>query len=200
MDFKIIKFISLVGLSMLVFSVKASFMYVPFENLLSEAELIVTGEIIDKRFVKKEVTRNVDDRSTEKGESVITSMEKNMVRRTEFLLKVDEVLKGTITTDVINIEARGGCDETGICVTGSTHYSYDVGDKVFIMLKKINDSTFYESTRMAYTAYKVTESGRIYKTLEGLETISGAGFESQQTSDPNTLIEIKEIIASQLNN
>ncbi len=176
-------------------STGAVYAYVPFEQLVSEAELIVTGVIVDKQYSKKESVINRYERSPVTNEMVIVESANYMEQFTDYQLEIDEVIKGASDSEIISIEAVGGCDEnTGICMDMSSGYSYEIGSKVFILLKKRADRDFYQSTVGGLTAYLVTEDDRIYKYREELELIGGSSFEAREKPDPKRLIEIKTMV------
>ncbi|MCX7546149.1 hypothetical protein [Marinicella gelatinilytica] len=168
------------------------FFYIPFDELLVEAELIVTGEIIEKDYVKKETLKNWSIRNPVTGQ-METKSEIKMGVFTDYELHLDEIFKGSIKADIIHIEESGGCYD-GICATASTGYQYEIGDQVFILLKKRADRPFYQSTRQGYTAYYLSDDGRIYKSHESLEIINGAGFERSPPPEPETLEEIEAML------
>jgi|GEM_PF-3035206 len=189
---KISQILGLLCLSLLTVPAQASFVYVPFDQLLAEAELIVTGVIIDKKYVKKESEMGILEHNPISGERIIR-YSTYMGQFTDYQLQVDEIIKGSTNSDVLNIDAIGGCEDE-ICVTDSSSYSYEIGDRVFILLKKRTDRPFYQSTRQGYTAYFLSEDGRIYRHPDELEIINGAGFERSPQPEPETLEEIKAML------
>lgn len=195
MKFKTTQIVAVFCLILINLTTQASFIYAPLEELLAEADLIVAGEIIHKDYVKKETLNNWSIRDPVTGQ-METKSEIKMGIFTDYELHVDEVLKGLIKTDIIDIEESGGCYD-GICVTDSTGYQYEIGDRIFILLKKRADRPFYQSTRQGYTAYYLSDDGRIYRHSDELEIINGAGFERSPQPEPETLEEIKAVLDTQ---
>jgi len=93
----------------------------------------------------------------------------------------------------IKIEAVGGCDDDGMCISSRAGYTYEIGGRVFILLKKRSDRNYYQSTQGGLTAYLVTDDGRIYKYKESLELIGGNGFDSKMKPRPKTFTQIKSL-------
>ncbi|MCX7544877.1 hypothetical protein [Marinicella gelatinilytica] len=193
MKIKISQILGLLGFSLLTVPAQASFFYVPFDQLLAEAELIVTGEIIHKSYVKKETLNNWSVRNHLMGQMESKSKIKMGVF-TDYELHVDEVFKGLIKVDIIDIEESGGCYD-GICATSSADYYYEVGDRVFIFLKERADRPYYRSTRKGYTAYFLSDDGRIYRNPDKVKIINGSGFERTHSPKPTTLEEIRTLLA-----
>ena len=196
MKIKISQVLSLLWFSLFTFPAQASFIYVSFEQLLAEAELIVTGEIVHKAYVRKESVNNSTIHHPDTG-LIEEKSSLEMGVFTDYELRVDEVLKGSVKTDTIDIEESGGCYD-GICARGSTDYYYEVGDRVFILLKEKMNRPLYQSSGAGYTAYFLTDDGKIFKHPDQLELINGSGFERTNPPRPTTLEEIKAILDKQL--
>ena len=195
MKFKTTQIVAVFCLILINLTTQASFIYAPFKELLAEAELIVAGEIIHKDYVGKETLNNWSIRNPVTGQ-METKSEIKMGVFTDYELHVDEIFKGSIKADIIHIEESGGCYD-GICVTDSTGYQYEIGDRIFILLKKRADQHFYQSTRQGYTAYYLSDDGRIYRHSDELEIINGAGFERSPQPEPETLEDIKAVLDTQ---
>jgi hypothetical protein len=179
----------------------SSFIYVPFEELLAEAELVVTGKIIDKQYVKKESVMFRYERSRVTDEAMVVGSKKYIEQFTEYQIEINEVIKGEVDSDVINIDTIGGCDdETGVCLSVSTGYSFELGSQVFMLLRKRDDWDFCQSTHGGYTVYLVTDEGRVYKNAEQLEYIKFNGFDDSKKPSPQSIDQIKTIVRKQFEN
>lgn len=185
------------GLFLIQSSAQASFVYVPFEHLLADAELVVSGTIIDKKYSEKKSTGLIFEQNSVTGDSYIKETVEYDAFFTDYELHVDEVLKGNVANDVIQIEAGGGCDDEGYCRRLSTGYELEEGDRVFMLLKKDKNGVFYVSVQGGNTVYYLTDDRKIYNHPDSLEYINSQGFDNNRRPAPQNLIEIKEIIKQQ---
>ncbi|MCX7544707.1 hypothetical protein [Marinicella gelatinilytica] len=197
MNLKFKYFFFCYGLFLIHCSAHASFVFVPFEQLLADAELVVSGTIIDKKCSEKKSTGLIFEQNPITGESYIKETVEYDAFFTDYELHVDEILKGGVAIDVIQIEAGGGCDDEGYCRRLSTGYELEVGDRVFMLLKKDKGGVFYVSVQGGNTVYYLTDNSQIYNHHDNLEYIYGQSFDSNRRPVPQNLIEIKEIIKQQ---
>src|SRR5690554_1208721 len=176
---------------------QASFAYVPFDELLVQAELIVSGEIIDMKYSKRMSTGMIFEQNPTTGESYIKERFEYDSIFTEYEILVDEALKGSVTPDVIQIAAGGGCDDKGYCMSVSTGYELEIGDRVFMLLKKDKDGVFYMSIQGGNTVFYLTDDNQIYRHLDSLDYIQGQGFDNNRRPEPQKLSQIRDIINQQ---
>lgn len=184
---------------MVSIQVSASFIYVPFEQLVAEADYIVMGEIIDKQYQKKASVMNRYASNPVTGLREVVESSQYMTMFTDYDLRIHEVIKGELNWgSIIKIDEMGGCDEDeGVCSSLSTGYAYSVGSQVLIFLKKRAGRDFFYSTEGGLTAYLVTDNGRIYQFPEELEKISSQNFSDDNEGKPKTTDELIKLVKTQ---
>ena len=129
--------------------VKASFAYVPFIDLVNEAEYIIQGKIINKAYKKETRERNLLIYNEDGTVDKIPQWKKGIY--TDYQLKIKEAYKGNISQDVIIVEASGGCDvdvDGGMCVSSSVGYGFETGQQVLIFLE-------YDKKHHVYINYRI---------------------------------------------
>jgi len=86
MKLRIFKIVIWVRFNLTAHTVLASFAYVPFKDLLAEAEYIVTGEVIDKQFQKKPSVMNRYARNAVTGKNEVVESTEYMAQFTDYEL------------------------------------------------------------------------------------------------------------------